>query len=86
MGERLTFVGQRQPVTPMPKKRPEPTESDLPRAIGQPAMRAFALAGLTRLEHFTRVGERELLAMHGVGPKAIEVLRRALADRGQTFD
>ena len=69
----------------MPKKRPEPTGSDLPRAIGQPATRAFARAGLTRLEDFTRVAERELLAMHGVGPKAIEVLRRALAERGQTF-
>jgi len=69
----------------MPKKRPAPIESELPRGIGQPATRAFALAGLTRLADFTRVGERELLALHGVGTKAIEVLRRALAERGQSF-
>ena len=59
--------------------------SDLPRAIGRPATRAFAAAGLVRLEQFSRVREADLLRMHGVGPKAIEVLRAALAAEGRTF-
>jgi hypothetical protein len=29
--------------------------------------------------------QRDLLAMHGVGPKAVRVLAAALAERGQTF-
>lgn len=64
--------------------RPEPA-SDLPPAIGKPATNAFALAGLTRLEQFTTVREVDLRRLHGVGPKAIEVIRRALADQGRTF-
>jgi hypothetical protein len=53
--------------------------------VGNPATRAFALAGLTRLEQFTTVREADLLRLHGVGPKAVGVIRRALAERGQTF-
>lgn len=59
--------------------------SDLPVGIGRPATRAFALAGYTRLEHFTTVCEADLLRLHGVGPKALRVLRNALAERGLAF-
>jgi hypothetical protein len=70
----------------MPRKRPaSPIDSDLPAGISQPATRAFTAAGLTRLEQFTHVSEDELLALHGVGPTAIEALRRALAELGQEF-
>ena len=59
--------------------------SDLPLGIGRPATRAFALAGYTRLEHFTTVAEADLLRLHGVGPKALRVLVEALAERGLRF-
>ena len=59
--------------------------SDVPPAIGRPATRAFAAAGYTRLEHFTRATEAELLRLHGVGPRAIRVLREALAERGWSY-
>ena len=59
--------------------------SDLPRGIGRPATRALHLAGHTRLADLTRVREAELLRLHGVGPKAVRVLREALAERGQSF-
>lgn len=59
-------------------------DSDLP-DIGAPARRALAVAGLTRLEQLTEVREDELLAMHGVGPKAVSILRVALAARGSSF-
>lgn len=55
---------------------------DLPRAIGAPATRALAGAGLTTLEQVARLTEAELGALHGVGPKAVRILRGALAERG----
>ena len=60
-------------------------ESDLPRAIGAPARRALAGAGITRLEQLTGWTETELLRLHGMGPKAVSALREALAARGLAF-
>ena len=59
--------------------------TDLPRGIGAPATGAFKLAGYTRLEQFTQARAKDLLALHGVGPKAIRILRQELADRGLAF-
>ena len=61
------------------------SDSDFPPGLSRPALRAFAAAGYTRLEDFTRVSESDLLKLHGVGPKAIRVLRPALAARGLAF-
>ena len=60
-------------------------ESDLPAGLSEPARRALASAGYTRLEHLATVSEKELLKLHGVGPKAIEQLRPALAAKGLSF-
>lgn len=56
-------------------------EDDLP-AMSRPARAAFAAAGLTRLEQFAGRRAKDLLALHGVGPKAIRELREALAAAG----
>lgn len=53
-----------------------------PRAIGRPATGALLAAGCTDLAQLDGMTEAELLAMHGVGPKAVAVLREALAQRG----
>ncbi|WP_033344615.1 helix-hairpin-helix domain-containing protein [Catenuloplanes japonicus] len=58
------------------------SQFDLPRGIGRPATGALELAGYTRLDQLAGVPEKELLALHGVGPKAIRVLKEALAERG----
>ncbi|MEU6643137.1 hypothetical protein ABZ863_11355 [Saccharomonospora sp. NPDC046836] len=50
---------------------------DLPRAIGRPATQALTSAGITTLDQVTELTDAELLAMHGVGPKAVRVLRGA---------
>lgn len=55
---------------------------DLPRGIGRPATGALQQAGYTRLDQLDGVHAAELLALHGVGPRAIRVLREALAERG----
>jgi hypothetical protein len=60
-------------------------ESDLPAGIGRPATRALIGAGYTRLEQLTTVSEDEILKLHGVGPKALDLLRRALAAKGWAF-
>jgi hypothetical protein len=69
----------------MPRTSGSISGSDFPAGLSQPALRAFAAAGLTRLADFARVSEAELLALHGVGPKAVRVLRPALEERGLRF-
>jgi hypothetical protein len=56
-----------------------------PRGLGGPALRALAAAGLTSLEQVTSVTEAGLLRMHGMGPKAVRILRDALQLRGLTL-
>jgi hypothetical protein len=54
----------------------------LPAAIGRPATGALAEAGYTRLDQLSGVPERNLAGLHGVGPKALRILREALAEHG----
>ncbi len=61
------------------------TDGGLPRDIGAPATRALAAAGHAQLTDLTAVTEEELLALHGVGPRAVERLRRAMAEQGLSF-
>ena len=56
-----------------------------PTSSQQPAQRALASAGFTRLEELTTVSEAELGKLHGMGPKAIRQLRDALAERSLSF-
>lgn len=58
------------------------TDSDLPATFGAPARRALIHAGITRVDQLSRVSERELLKLHGVGPRAVRLLRDILAERG----
>lgn len=52
-------------------------------SIGQPATRALAAVGITTLEQVATWSRRELLALHGVGPKAVRILDEALAEAGR---
>lgn len=53
--------------------------------IGKVATRELALNGITRYGDLVSHTEAELLAIHGVGPKAIRILGEELARRGQSF-
>jgi predicted flap endonuclease-1-like 5' DNA nuclease len=55
---------------------------DLPDEIGRTAARELSLEGITSLEQVARHSRQELLAIHGVGPKAIRILEEALAAEG----
>jgi len=58
------------------------TPSDLPIGIGRPAFGALAADEATSLHDLTECRETELLRLHGVGPRAVSILREALAKSG----
>ena len=60
------------------------SESDLPK-IGAPATRAVNGMGITRLSQFTKFTEDEIMQLHGMGPKAMGILKKALAEKGLQF-
>lgn len=60
------------------------SDVDLPK-IGAPATRALASNGITRLDEVAEHSKAELLALHGVGPRAVRILEAALAARGQSM-
>ena len=69
--------------TPVPLS--EPMESDLPTGLAQPARRALLGAGIFRLEQLTALSEAEVKQLHGIGPNALELLRRALEAQCLSF-
>jgi uncharacterized protein YdhG (YjbR/CyaY superfamily) len=58
--------------------------SDFPK-IGAPATRALEAAGYSRVEQLTKVTEAELAQLHGMGPKALGILRDTLKEKGLSF-
>ena len=48
---------------------------ELPSNIGSPARRALVSASITTLEQVAKLSDEELLELHGVGPKAVRILR-----------
>lgn len=62
----------------------QPPDGDFA-AIARPVRDALVHAGITTLEQVARTTPRELLKLHGIGPKGIRQLREALAARGLGF-
>ncbi|MFF2089192.1 DNA-directed RNA polymerase subunit alpha C-terminal domain-containing protein [Paenibacillus sp. NPDC058174] len=61
------------------------TELDKLVKISQPARRALRGAGITTLEQLAEWSKRELLGLHGLGPKALPELNAALSAKGMSF-
>lgn len=59
-------------------------EIQFPRT-GAPALRALANAGYSHLGELNGVPMAAILALHGMGPKGIGALRRAMAEHGWEF-
>ena len=53
--------------------------------IGAPAQRALARAGYKGLGQLSKITEGELAKLHGMGPKALTLLRARLAEQGGAF-
>ncbi len=62
---------------------PSPT-NDLPK-LAAPARRALANAGIHSLAQLTKFSEADVKQLHGIGPNALEALRRALTENGLSF-
>lgn len=58
--------------------------SELPK-LAAPAQRALNSAGITHLKQLTKVTEAELGQLHGMGPKALGILRETLKAQGLSF-
>lgn len=52
----------------------------LPTNIGRPATNALEAVDITSLEAVSKLTEKELTGLHGVGPKAIGILKQYLDD------
>lgn len=66
-------------------KRIDPAAGGFPTGLAQPALRALAAARITTLDQLAQWHEADVAKLHGMGPKAIRILRDALALRGRTF-
>jgi len=53
-----------------------------PKGVSQPAIRALTAAGYTRYEELAGVSQKQLMELHGLGPKAIGILQDALVGSG----
>ena len=69
----------------MKVKQRDQQESDLPIELAQPARRALVNAGYWKIKQLAKLSEAEVKQLHGVGPKALSQLRRALSARGLSF-
>lgn len=56
--------------------------TEFPPSVGRVAPRSLAHAGITTYARLATHTEKELLAIHGVGPKAIRLLGEELRARG----
>ena len=65
-------------------KQDNQNKNDFPK-IGAPATRALEAAGYTNLKQLTKVTEAELSQLHGMGPKALGILRETLKEKGLSF-
>jgi DNA-directed RNA polymerase alpha subunit len=53
--------------------------------IGNPATNALANIGITKIQQLTNFTEKELLKIHGVGPKAVSILKETMKKEGISF-
>lgn len=58
---------------------------DFPKGLAAPAVRALVGAGYTTLDQLAGVPVDELKKLHGMGPKALAQLQKALEDRGRSL-
>jgi hypothetical protein len=60
-------------------------DTDLPKKLAAPAMRALSSIGITHISQVARLTEREIKRLHGIGPDAMVKLKAALKRRRLAF-
>jgi uncharacterized protein YdhG (YjbR/CyaY superfamily) len=66
-------------------KRPNTLNFDIPKNISKPAERALANAKIKDLKQLSKWSEKDVAGLHGIGPKAVEILRAALKTKKLSF-
>ncbi|URN93727.1 MAG: DNA-binding protein [Candidatus Pristimantibacillus lignocellulolyticus] len=61
------------------------SDHQLPKGLSQPAIRALLGANIRTLEDVSRHSSKELLQLHGFGPKGIRILQQSLDEEGLNF-
>lgn len=56
----------------------ENMKTPFPKSIGRPATSALENVNINCLEDLSKITEKELADLHGVGPKAIDILKQTL--------
>ncbi len=72
------------PVCPVCEQEKKPQGGFLSR-LGAPARRALEHAGIGTVAALAQHTEKEILALHGIGPTSMPVLKAALDASGLTF-
>ncbi len=67
------------------QKNNHDSDHNFPAGLAQPAIRALHAAGYTKLTQLTNVSEADLLKLHGMGKKGLDILRNALGAQGLSF-
>jgi hypothetical protein len=62
-----------------------PNRSAFPPGMSGPSLRALSVAGVRSMTDVARWTKADLARLHGMGPKALAVLERALAESGGSF-
>jgi hypothetical protein len=63
----------------------KPLPAGFPAKLSAPVKRALAIAKITSLETLASFSEEEILALHGIGPSDLPLLRAALQTVGLEF-
>jgi hypothetical protein len=72
------------PTCPVCEAERKPTEGFLS-LLGAPARRALENQGITELRQLASFTEKEILALHGVGPSTLPILKKALREKKLSF-
>ena len=54
--------------------------NSLPVKLSRPAQRAMDNAGITTLKQLSKLTEKEISQLHGIGPNAVQQIKKALAE------
>lgn len=68
-----------------PTEATHPNRDAFPAGLSGPALRALRSAGVRSLADLAQRTEREIAALHGMGPSGVRRLREALAASGTGF-
>jgi len=72
------------PVCPICERENKP-ETGFLSLISAPARRALQQQGITTLQQLSKMSEKEISNLHGIGPATFPPLRKALAEVGLSF-